>query len=162
MAVTTVENGETITDVAVRVYGHATGALWLLEDNVLLGITSALTDGQTLSIRPDTVIMPVQVEAAFRQAKLADYELQPRQSFFDVLIENQADMQAVFALMENNQMDGVTEHLFVGDRLGILNEAMQPRMMETNRPFMPIATIEEADKSDGIGFMRVEKNFIVR
>lgn len=162
MAVTKVETDETITDVAVRVYGHATGALWILEDNDLQGLTTALTAGQTLNIRPDTMIRPVQVQAAFRQAKLADYELQPRQSFFDVLIENQADMQAVFALMENNQMDGITEHLFTGDLIGILNDAAQPRIRETNRPFMPIATIEEADKSDGIGFMRVEKNFIVR
>lgn len=163
MATTKANSGENITDVASRVYGHATGVFWLLEDNGGLTITTEFSEPTELIIRKAKIELVEIGKAVFKIQNLHEYKLLPRQGFFDVTVENQGDIkEGSFPLLETNNYDGFTEHLFEADKLKVLTAATSPRVRDFLKPFMPIATITEEDKSDGIGWMIIERNFIVR
>jgi hypothetical protein len=52
----TVLEGQSLLDIALMLYGDATGVLWLLADNKLLrGPEDRLFTGQTLTVRGDVV-----------------------------------------------------------------------------------------------------------
>jgi hypothetical protein len=148
-------------DIAVRKYGHVLGVFWVLEDNELTEINQVFAADVDLKIRNEKVRLLEVGQVIYKRKKLARYRLAPRQGFFDVLIENQGTIEAAFDLVDLNKFDGFTEHLFEADELEIL-EAAAPRIKDSLGKYMPIATITEEDKSDGIGFMFVERNFIIR
>lgn len=160
MEITSIKPGQTLVDVATEKYGHVLGLFWLLEDNGIQSVTDELSEGTPLLIRDEKVRL-LEIEGiTFQKQKLPNYKLGIKQSFFDVVIENQASMEGAFDLMQLNGYDGLTEHLFVDQEIQIKEEAIAPRVREYLTPYMPIATIDESDKSDGIGFMYIEKNFL--
>lgn len=162
MATTKANIGEDALTVATRLYGHAIGVFWLLEDNPGIEIDQEFSEEIELEIRADSVRLLELGPVTFKKLKLPKYPLGNRQSFFDVVIENQGDILGVFDISETNDYDGLTEHIFEGDLIEVLETAAAPRMRASLAAYMPIATITEADKSDGIGYMRIERNFIIR
>lgn len=156
------EIGESVIDVSVRVYGHATGAFWLIEDNPGIAIDHEFTAPTELIIRDQFVKLLELGPVIFQVQKLPDYTVKERQSFWDILIENQGTVEAVFDLVNVNNFDGPTEHIFVEQPIKIISPAQSPRVQEYMQSYTPIATIEEEDKADGIGFMFVEKNLKIR
>lgn len=50
-----VQSGQSLFDVAIIVYGDATGITWLIKDNNLSGPTDRIYEGQTLLYRPDAI-----------------------------------------------------------------------------------------------------------
>ena len=151
-----------MVDVAVRIYGHATGVFWLLEDNQNVRIDQEFLSETELIIRDQKVKLLELGPVKFKTLKLPKYELKERQSFFDIVVENQGTILAAFDLAKLNDYDGITEHVFTGDLVEILETAAAPRIKDALKKDMPIATISDDDKSDGIGFMRVTRNFIIR
>ncbi len=162
MATTKIEIDEDLYDVANRLYGHPLGVHWLVEDNNLAGIGTGFVAGQVLNIR-DARIELVPIEAIeFKQLKTPDYLIDEYQSIFDVVIEKHGNIEGVFRFVEQNGYDGITEYLWPKRAIKVEAEAINPRFKTLLRDYMPIATIEPNDKSDGIGFMYIERNFIVR
>lgn len=160
--ITTAKIGENLIDLAVKLYGHATGVFWLLEDNPSFAIDYEFEAETELKFRDETVRLLELGPVVFLVKNLPDYFIKERQSFWDIVIENQGTIEAVFDLVDANNFDGPTEHIFVGEGLKVLNVAMSPRVQNFMQKHTPIATIEEEDKADGIGFMYIEKNFLSR
>ncbi len=159
---TTVEAEEDIFDVANRVYGHPLGVHWLIDDNDLSGIDAAVMAGQKLKIR-DSIIELVPIKAIqFVPSLFPDYLIDKYQSIFDVAMEKHGSIEGVYDMVEENGYDGVTEYLWELRPLKILSAPYNSRVKVLLADFMPVATIDEGDKSDGIGFMYIETNFIVR
>lgn len=162
MATIKVNIDEDIYDVANRVYGHPLGVHWLIEDNSLSGIVSTVMVGQTLEIRNATIeLIPIQA-IQFIQGKTSNYLIDEYQSIFDLAIEKHGNIEGVFLIIEENGYDGITEYLWAKRAIKVNANPINPRLKTLLANFMPIATIEPADKSDGIGFMYIERNFIVR
>ena len=162
MATIKVNIDEDVYDVANRAYGHPLGVHWLIEDNNLSGIMATVVVGQTLKIRNATIeLIPIQA-IQFIQEKNSDYSIDEYQSVFDLAIEKHGNIEGVFLIIEENGYDGITEHLWAKRAIQVNASAVNPRLKTLLANFMPIATIEQADKSDGIGFMYIERNFIVR
>lgn len=153
---------ETVIDVATRIYGHATGVFWLLEDNPGLSLGYEFSEDTDLKKKDEKIKLLTIGGVPFKVRKKLDYQLGTFQGFFDVCIENQGHVEGAFDLVKTNSFDGFTEHLFEADVLKILASAHAPRMRDSLKRFMPIATVFPEDKSDGIGWMIIEKNFIVR
>lgn len=154
--------GESLVEMATRLYGHVTGVFWLLEDNENLRIDQEFTSEEDVNTRAEIVKLLAVGQVAFKKVKLPKYPLLDRQSFFDVVIENQGSVMGAFDVAEANGFDGLTEHIFTGQNLEILEVATAPRVRDVLAKNMPICTITEAEKSDGIGFMFIERNFIIR
>lgn len=162
MATTKINIDEDIFDVANRVYGHPLGVIWLVEDNNLSGITATVVAEQSLEIRNATVeLIPIQA-IKFIQGKSPDYLIDEYQSIFDLAIEKHGSIEGVFSILEENGYDGITEYLWAKRAIKVNANPINPRLKTLLANFMPIATIEPTDKSDGIGFMYIERNFIVR
>lgn len=162
MATTKINIDEDIFDVANRVYGHPLGVIWLIEDNNLSGITTTVVAGQTLEIRNATVeLIPIQA-IQFKQVKTLDYLIDEYQSIFDVTIEKHGNIEGVFLILEENGYGGITEYLWAKRPIKVNASAVNPRLKTLLANFMPIATIQPNEKSDGIGFMYIEQNFIIR
>jgi hypothetical protein len=154
--------GESLVEMATRIYGHATGVFWLLDDNQNLRIdTEFLTEIDVIT-RNDSVKLLEVGQVKYKALKLPKYPLLNRQSLFDVTIENQGTVLGIFDIAETNDFDGITEHVFVDQELEILESAASPRIRDILKKDMPVTTISEDDKSDGIGYMYLEKNFITR
>ena len=154
--------GESLVDMAVRIYGHATGVFWLLDDNVNLRIDQEFLAEIEVITRNETVRILEVGQVKYKATKLPKYPLLNKQSLFDVTIENQGDVLGIFDIAESNSFDGITEHVFVDQELEILEAAIAPRVRDLLKKDMPITTISEDDKSDGIGYMYIEKNFLTR
>lgn len=162
MATTRVQINEDLYDVANRVYRHPLGVHWLIEDNNLDGITSVMNAGQSLTVR-DGFIELIPIKAIeFKATKPPLYPIDEYQSIFDVAIEKHGDIEGVFRILEENGFDGITEYLWPRRQLKVESQPVNARLQRLLAGFMPIATIEPNDKSDGIGFMYIETNFIVR
>lgn len=162
MATTKINIDEDIFDVANRVYGHPIGVHWLVEDNNLSGIMATVEAGQTLEIRNATVeLIPIQA-IQFIQGKSTNYLIDEYQSIFDLAIEKHGNIEGVFLILEENGYDGITEHLWAKRAIQVNASAVNPRLKTLLANFMPIATIQPNEKSDGIGYMYIERNFIVR
>lgn len=155
-------NTTDLIDIAIEQYGHPAGVFFLLADNPeISGITAAAPS--SLSVRENTKVKVEEVRfVPLIVAKLPPYIIKNRQSFFDIIIENQGTIEGVFPLMLANGFDGMTEHIFVDDSLTVLSSQLAPQVVVSNRNYMPIATIDEADKADGIGYMFINRNLITR
>lgn len=153
---------ETLVDVATRIYGHVTGVFWLLEDNQNLRIDHIFTSDTLLATRPESVRLLEVGQVTFKVARLPKYQVLEKQSLFDIVIENQGSILGAFDISEANEFNGITEHIFINQELEILETAIAPRVRDSLAKDMPITTISEADKSDGIGYMYIIRNFKIR
>jgi hypothetical protein len=162
MVTTKTHKGENVLEFSARIYGHATGVFWLLEDNPNLTITTEFAEATELITRDQKLRILELGDVVFTVKKLQDYKLHPRQGFFDVVVENQGHIEGAFPLVNVNNFDGFTEHLFEADVLTVLADSETPRLRDNLKPHMPVATVWDEDKSDGIGWMIIERNFIVR
>lgn len=159
----TAKIGQNLFDVSAAVYGHPLGVYWLMEDNGFDSVLKEFSEETELLIRDDSIQLEETGNVIFKKAKLPDYIIRRRQSFWDIVIENQGSILGAFSVLEANQnMTGFTEHLFVDDPLIILENAQEPRVRKALKKDMPIATIDESMKADGIGFMHIERNFLIR
>lgn len=164
MVSTEVQIDEDLFDVGNRIYGHPLGVHWLIDDNDLSGLNFQVIPGQKLLIRDAQIeLVPIK-SVTFLEQSASDYLIDEYQSLFDLAIEKHGDIEGVFVLVEQNGYDGITEYLWHRRpvKVEVNSKALNTRIQRLLADYMPIATIEETDKSDGIGFMYIERNFIVR
>lgn len=90
-----------------------------------------------------------------------DYIAKRGQSLFDIVIETQGDIAAIFAVAALNGLVSITDPIYAGDEIEIPLIIAAPRVVSRNAALMPIATIE-VEEADGIGKMVIEDTFIVR
>lgn len=92
---------------------------------------------------------------------MRDITVKPNQSLFDIAIQEYGNIEGVFHLVEDNEsLTGITDNVFAGEVLKVRDNAINKRMVEFLRPH-EIATVKDA-RGEGIGYMRVGIDFIVR
>ena len=91
-----------------------------------------------------------------------DYIAKRGQSLFDIAIETQGDITAIFDLVELNGISGISENISEGDAIATPLSVAAPRVVSRNAALMPIATLTVDSTDLGIGEMVIENTFIIR
>lgn len=166
MATTVILPGESLFDVAVRVYGHTQGVAILASDNGI-SVTEAMKPGIELIIN-DTLVFDLPVVVIQAQTVLAPNELvsEPYQNIFDLAVQAYGDIEGlVFMSSDNNK--GLTAQVSPGDVLHTRNQAINKLVVNFfkghNTKIATGLTPEEESElvPEGIDFWAIETEFLV-
>lgn len=82
------------------------------------------------------------------------------QSLFDLALQIYGRLGGVFDLIVQNQLNGPTDNVYAGEMLRIDTHQRNGRLHAFLAPY-DIATLEAQDRSTGIGWWRIQSDFII-
>lgn len=89
-------------------------------------------------------------------------EVKYGQSLFDIALQYYGSIEAVFWIVEDNNLNGIVDNVFEGDLLQIRDTVMNKQIV-TELSKVTVATIyNESDRASGIGYMQVERDFDIK
>ncbi|MBS2100716.1 LysM peptidoglycan-binding domain-containing protein [Carboxylicivirga linearis] len=164
---TSILPGETLFDVAVRVYGHTQGAKQLAADNDI-SMTDVLTPGMELKIDDSISFKSLKaITIAMQTTELPNQAVaEPYQNMFDLALQLYGSLQGVFQLAKDNDKD-MTSEINPGEILKGRKDPIDKLVYEFYKgrgikPATGLTSEESADiKPEGIEFWAIEFDFIV-
>lgn len=89
-------------------------------------------------------------------------EVRRGQSLMDIAVQEFGTVEAVFDLVQDNNLRGITSNVYHGDELKIRNSSVGNRQkLAYIKVHQPIATITNSERARGIGFWSIGKDFVV-
>lgn len=93
---------------------------------------------------------------------MRNIEVKYGQSLFDIALQYYGSIEAVFWIVEDNNLNGIVDNVYEGDSLQIRDTLMNKQIV-TELSKVTVATIyNESDRASGIGYMQVERDFDVK
>lgn len=86
-------------------------------------------------------------------------QVKRNQTLFDIALEQYGNVEAVVWLVEDNQLNGVTDNIWEGQELKLRAAVMNQRMVNYLKKYT-VAT-REGVIAEGIGFWEIERDFVV-
>jgi hypothetical protein len=83
------------------------------------------------------------------------------QSLFDIALEYYGNIQGVFWLVEDNELNGITDNVFEGDPLLIRDEILNNNIVEALKVYSVATIFDIEERAEGIDYMIVEQSLIV-
>jgi hypothetical protein len=83
------------------------------------------------------------------------------QSLFDIALEYYGNIQGVFWLVEDNELNGITDNVFDGDLLLIRDEVLNNNTVELLKTYTVATVFDPEERAEGIDYMIVEQTLIV-
>lgn len=84
-------------------------------------------------------------------------EVKHNQNLFDIALQEYGNVAGCFWLVEDNDLNGITDNLNIGQELVVRDEVLN-RLVKSHLTTEVIATGVDAE---GIGFWEINKDFIV-
>jgi phage tail protein X len=166
MTTTTILPGETLFDVAVRVYGHTQGVAQLCSDNGV-NMTDELPAGMELlydeSVLYDTGSVVISLSPQVLSNQIA---VEAGQNIFDIALQMYGNIEGIIDIARDNGKD-MTSELTPGELIVGSDEAIDilVRDFYAGRGILPATglTSEESAvlKPEGIGYWAIDYDFIV-
>lgn len=91
---------------------------------------------------------------------MKDYIVKPGQSLFDIAVIVYGSVEGLSWLIQDNNLQGPTDRIESGQKLKIRSQASNARARAYLEVYPVIATISEQEKTEGIGYWRVEDYLI--
>ena len=93
---------------------------------------------------------------------MRNIEVKYGQSLFDIALQYYGSIEAVFWIVEDNNLNGIVDNVYEGDTLQIRDTVMNKQIV-TELSKVTVATIyNESDRASGIGYMQVERDFDIK
>lgn len=93
---------------------------------------------------------------------MRNIEVKYGQSLFDIALQYYGSIEAVFWIVEDNNLNGIVDNVYEGDTLQIRDTVMNKQIV-TELSKVAVATIyNESDRASGIGYMQVERDFDIK
>lgn len=91
---------------------------------------------------------------------MKNYTILAGQSLFDIALMCYGDVIGVVYLIEDNNLSGPTDRLYVGQILRVRSEPIDMRKKLFLEEYDTIATITQDDMPEGIGYWRLDEYVI--
>ncbi len=89
---------------------------------------------------------------------MAEITVQPGQSILDIATQYYGHAHGVLDILQRNKLNGIVDNIHPGDVLTVSDTPENPRVVSFLAAHV-LATMEEAIRADGIGWMGINKDF---